>query len=306
MPNNRPVVFIGSSTEGLPIAKALQVNLDYVADVVVWCQGVFGLSEGSLESLVDRLSSFDYAILVLTPDDVAIVRDDLKQLPRDNVLFELGLFMGGLGRERCFIVYDRTCAISLPSDLAGVTPATFHPHASGELRSALGSAATQVESVIAKLGCRQKGPSDIYIDSTTQYRVIADLLDVPSQQMFILMRETGVQLRREDWMLFGVRQEYYLGEHKGLGHGYFRVNELCKKLADAGLLAQDLRGNVTLTERGNAFAEWLINSGYRAEYFWCDYGTWGDRPQELNTFQHPSEVSQTPFEIRPASPPTES
>ena len=45
MPERRPSVFIGSSTVGLPIAEAIQQNLDYHCDVV-WCglQGVFGLS----------------------------------------------------------------------------------------------------------------------------------------------------------------------------------------------------------------------------------------------------------------------
>ena len=86
---------------------------------------MFGLSEGTLESLVKKLPGFDFAILVLTPDDVAITRGEAEQLPRDNVLFELGLFMGKLGRDRCFVVDDRSKQMKLPSDLAGVTPATF-------------------------------------------------------------------------------------------------------------------------------------------------------------------------------------
>jgi hypothetical protein len=41
------------------------------------------------------------------------------------VLFESGLFMGVLGRDRVFLVYDETQDIKIPSDLAGVTLATF-------------------------------------------------------------------------------------------------------------------------------------------------------------------------------------
>jgi hypothetical protein len=47
----RPRVFIGSSREGHSVAKALQQNLDYSCEVTIWSQGVFGLGEGTLESL---------------------------------------------------------------------------------------------------------------------------------------------------------------------------------------------------------------------------------------------------------------
>src|SRR5438105_3213910 len=138
-PQLRPRVFIGSSREGLSIAEAIQVNLDHACEVMIWSQGVFGLGEGSLEALVDRLDSFDFAILVLTPDDVTTTRDMTQQSPRDNVLLELGLFIGALGRKRSFIVYDRRRDIKLPSDLAGVTSATFQMHTDGNLQASLGA-----------------------------------------------------------------------------------------------------------------------------------------------------------------------
>ncbi len=152
----RPSLFVGSSTEGLKIAKALQVLLDRSCEVAIWSQGVFGLGQGTLESLVLALDEYDFAVLVLTTDDLVTSRDTSSAAPRDNVLFELGLFMGGLGRSRTFIIYDRTAGLKLPSDLAGVTPATFEPHSSGNLQSALGAAATQVEEQIARLGLRDK------------------------------------------------------------------------------------------------------------------------------------------------------
>jgi hypothetical protein len=152
----RPAVFVGSSTEGLRIAKAIQVLLDPTCEVTVWSQGVFGLSQGTLESLVLSLDKFDFAVLILTPDDLVTSKNEKMQAPRDNVLFELGLFIGGLGRDRTFLVYDRTAQLKLPSDLAGVTAATFEPHSSGNLASALGAAATKVESVIERLGVRDQ------------------------------------------------------------------------------------------------------------------------------------------------------
>ncbi len=156
MSRRRSRVFIGSSTEGLNIAKNLQVLLDHSCEVAIWSQGVFGLSQGTLESLVLALEDYDFAILVLTPDDMVTSRERTKSGPRDNVLFELGLFVGGLGRSRTFIVYDRSRDIKLPSDLAGVTPATFEPHSSGNLQSSLGAAATLLENRIAALGVKDK------------------------------------------------------------------------------------------------------------------------------------------------------
>ena len=156
MARARPSIFVGSSTEGLMIAKTFQILLDHACEVTIWSQGVFGLGQGSLESLVQALDEFDFAVLVLTADDLVTSREASLAAPRDNVLFELGLFMGGLGRDRTFIVYDRTAGLKLRSDLAGVSAATFEPHSSGKLQSALGAAATRVEEQVARLGLRDR------------------------------------------------------------------------------------------------------------------------------------------------------
>lgn len=150
----RSSLFIGSSTEGLKVARALQAELDHNADVEIWSQGVFGLSEGTMGSLVAAVARFDFAVLVLTADDMSTSRGVERVIPRDNVLFELGLFMGGLGVDRTFILYDRSTPPSLPSDLAGITPATYQPHATGNLQAALGAPATLVRRSIDALGPR--------------------------------------------------------------------------------------------------------------------------------------------------------
>lgn len=135
--------------------------LDHAAECEVWSQGVFGLGSLTLQSLAAVRHKFDFAVLVLDVDDTAVSRGDAKSIPRDNVIFELGLFMGALGHERTFIVYDRSRPPDLPSDLAGVTAATYQPHASGITQGALGAAATRIEEEMRRVGRRTAVPADV-------------------------------------------------------------------------------------------------------------------------------------------------
>jgi CAP12/Pycsar effector protein, TIR domain len=158
----RPSLFVGSSSEGLRIAEAIQVVLDPVCEVELWTQGTFGLTQGTLESLVLAVSRFDFALLVLTADDMTVSRGAERTAARDNVLFELGLFIGSLGRDRTFMLYDRTNRPALPSDLAGITAASFAPHSSGNLEAALGAPCAQIRNMVERLGPRKdKGFQDL-------------------------------------------------------------------------------------------------------------------------------------------------
>lgn len=140
---SRPRVFLGCSVEGVTYAKLIQLQLHHHADTTIWNQGVFGLSKGTLETLVAECRSYDYAVLVLTPDDMRVKRAVPGQVPRDNVVFELGLFMGALGRERVFMVVR--AGTDLPTDLAGITPAVFDATDATNLVAALGPVTTMLE-----------------------------------------------------------------------------------------------------------------------------------------------------------------
>lgn len=120
----KPTLFIASSSEFLDLASAMQESLEHVAEVTVWNQDVFKLSRYNIESLLETLEASDFGVFIFTPQDVINIRGAEKLTVRDNVLFELGLFIGKLGRERCFIVAPRGSEedIHLPSDLLGVTP----------------------------------------------------------------------------------------------------------------------------------------------------------------------------------------
>ncbi|WP_419580860.1 TIR domain-containing protein [Stieleria magnilauensis] len=269
-------MFIGSSSEGLEVAEAIQQNLDYHCEVTIWSQGVFGLSRGTLESLVERLDDFDFAALVIRPDDVITVRGETTESPRDNVLLELGLCIGALGRDRTFMVYDRENAPKLPTDLAGVTPATYQMHNNGNVQSSLGAASTLLKEAVQRLGKRT--PKIVAsIDDETQFQIIHDLLDNAAEQFLIWMLENDAKMvRGHRYLDKGIKYEYFNRDESG-GQGGFSIGELCEKLPDAGLLGIDLRDQVSLTERGKQFAQWLVENGHKATYFLSDVGGWGER-----------------------------
>lgn len=127
----KPRIFIGSSSEGREVAYAIQENLDSVAEITVWDQGIFDLSSNYLMSLLDALSQFDFAVLVYTPDDSAVIRGESVLIPRDNIVFETGLFMGKLGKDRVFFLAPNSVDnFHLLSDLAGISYGKYNSNRS--------------------------------------------------------------------------------------------------------------------------------------------------------------------------------
>ena len=120
-------LFIGSSKTNIKIARlvANRLEADGVAEATVWDEGVFSLNQGFLEKLLSVLSEFDFAVLIWAPDDMTESKEESKASPRDNVVFECGLFMGAVGRERVFIICDQSVSLKIPSDLLGVTLANY-------------------------------------------------------------------------------------------------------------------------------------------------------------------------------------
>jgi len=158
-PNEVPQIFICSSTESLPVAERIQLGLDHHASVArVWTDQVFGPMKQTMEDLEREVRAADFAVAVVTGDDLVTSRRRQSRAPRDNVVFELGLFMGQLGRERTIIVSPRGINLKLPSDLLGLTPLTFSPPTDWadvrQLAVSLGPVCTQLKTLIDQLGPR--------------------------------------------------------------------------------------------------------------------------------------------------------
>jgi CAP12/Pycsar effector protein, TIR domain len=169
----KPNLFIGSSTESLDIAYALQENLEPSAEVTVWTQGIFELSKYTLESLLDALDVADFGVFVFSADDLSVIRGKEKGTVRDNVLFELGLFIGRLGKDRNFVILPRGHeeTLHLPTDLLGLTPALYEPNRQDQnLRAALGPASSKLSRVLSKLG-KLKPSSESQTDANAEQPV---------------------------------------------------------------------------------------------------------------------------------------
>lgn len=115
----KPRVFIGSASESLDVANAVKSELVPEFDVSIWDEAIFNSNKNTLETLLSEAGSFDFGIMILSKDDYTKSREKIFNSPRDNTLFEFGIFIGRMGEEHAFALSEK--GVELPSDLFGVT-----------------------------------------------------------------------------------------------------------------------------------------------------------------------------------------
>jgi hypothetical protein len=118
----RSQIFIGSSAEGLRYVEQIKSFLEPIGDFVAWTNA-FAQNRSALDSLVKQTKLSDFAILVATRDDLTLKRNQVQATPRDNIVFEFGLFVGATGIDRAFLLAEENA--ELPSDLEGIVVAKF-------------------------------------------------------------------------------------------------------------------------------------------------------------------------------------
>lgn len=149
----KPRLFIASSVESVAIAEAVNVNLDHDFEITIWKNGTFKLSSSTIDDLVEKSSSVDFALFIFAPDDIATIRSRNEHVVRDNVIFEMGLFIGAIGKSRSFILKPRDAEMHLPTDLLGVNPADYDANRSdGDLVSATNRACALIKSEVERIG----------------------------------------------------------------------------------------------------------------------------------------------------------
>ncbi|HKO44643.1 MAG TPA: nucleotide-binding protein [Pyrinomonadaceae bacterium] len=142
-----PRVFVASSLESLRLARAVQQNLKGM-QVTVWNQG-FRIGHMVIDELVRNLQQSDFGVFVFAPEDILKIREQEQQAVRDNVVLELGMFIGRLGKERSFIVKPDGRDMRMPTDLLGIVTGTYDSEAAKEEpQAALGDACTQIADAV--------------------------------------------------------------------------------------------------------------------------------------------------------------
>ena len=125
----KPRIFLGSSAQQAKLVAALERGLQDVAEVEPWTTS-FNPGTNTLERLLELTREVDFAAFIFARDDwTSASPPESPEMasgqasPRDNVVFEAGLFGGALGMRRTFILHAN--GAKLPTDLAGLTSVRY-------------------------------------------------------------------------------------------------------------------------------------------------------------------------------------
>jgi hypothetical protein len=203
-PNSKPRVFVGSSVKGLDIARHARAALTHDANVELWEDALFKSTNVPVENLLRLVQEYDFALFILHPEDKATIREEEEVTVRDNVILELGLFLGTLGRSHVFFIAPQQSGRShrdrlyLPTDLSGITPPEYDPNAPNprssvansldEFRRAL-KAAVRIEITSPREGEELKGEAHPERADLSVYEVRGRLKRQPADHEIWLLTE---------------------------------------------------------------------------------------------------------------------
>ena len=157
----KPSIFIASSIEGVEVAKALGKQLEQDAFVTVWTEGAFLPGKAILETLTEAADQSDFAVLILSPDDISESRSASMSL-RNNLFFELGFLIGRLGRSRTFLVTEESPNLKIPSDISGISIAHLKARFTQNTFASLSPVAELIRKAVADLGLRSERSIEFY------------------------------------------------------------------------------------------------------------------------------------------------
>jgi hypothetical protein len=147
----------------LGISRELVRQLERSAITTFWTEGAFHPGKTTAESLAEAADRADFAVFVLTDDDIELSRKPLLRVPALNVAFEAGFLAGRLGTSRIFLVVSHGGEAFVPTDLAGTIYIRLAARADSDLRATVSPAVAMINKVVATLGPRTDRQPQSYI-----------------------------------------------------------------------------------------------------------------------------------------------
>ena len=153
----RSKVFIASSGAALELAKQLRAQFDpKTCEGKLWTEVSQQAAGKSIFTMLkEAAEEYDFAVIILTKDDIMVCKAGDTPKARDNCVFEAGLFMGVIGQDRCFLL-SSVEESNLPSDLGGIIylPFTEPPNLAdpNACRTETATAATRIGGAVWTLG----------------------------------------------------------------------------------------------------------------------------------------------------------
>ena len=149
IPNPTPIVFVCYRDGSSALAPVLCDALETEGFVVrLWSDsGVFGASRFAIDSFTTQVAGSDFALYVLGADTAH--QDEVKC----DAVFELGVFVGLLGKDRTMLLRPKALRLTLPSDHVGFATVPYSPDPALQVEHAA-AAASIVRRRIEKLGPR--------------------------------------------------------------------------------------------------------------------------------------------------------
>jgi predicted nucleotide-binding protein len=139
-------LFIMASKASSEVAAAIEkACVDQPFTIVTWKEGGLRGANYAIASLEHMLDQSDVAVAIAEPTVDG-------SHGRDNIIFELGFFMGRLGRHRTFLIEPRGEKMELPPELAGVNTLTYPHHPGGDLTEVLAPVCAKLTRLITELG----------------------------------------------------------------------------------------------------------------------------------------------------------
>jgi hypothetical protein len=144
MTDLKPKIFIGSSKAGYSIAEKVKNNMANIGDCFLWQDpNVWEPNRSTFENLLKMVSYFDFGVFVATSDDLTLSNDKIVIEPRDNVILEVALFLGAMGRDKSFLLVEE--GIKLPTDFNGIYMPRFDKSNDKSIKDACDEYAGKIE-----------------------------------------------------------------------------------------------------------------------------------------------------------------